>query len=536
MRASLLAVAVLLPSLTAAQSRIGLAADAAALSAPSASAGASLSALPAAVPSLLAAPALSPSLSAPLAAAPSLSAVPAAAAPLLAAPLQAASPLPFAAAAALPSAASPAVSLPGAVSPSARSPSAASADHSALPPNLRAVAHLLDDVGSGGTQTLSDEQLVELTHRLAGEDIGHGEETPSNFTSAYLRPGKPFAFSGPQAFRYQVALKAFKSGRATDEQSVKVLLDSARELAAGAGIEVMDVLRPSPAGEAHAGLRVVPRRDGSLLNRFAYDLDRRYKASLEYVPQRLIGAVAAYNSQSRVLFLPDFGRRDAFEAILHETAHAEFTERLANGDVSVFHTQLVAWEGRAIAPGASSYVSHMSLEEVFTHGKEVKHQLAALRREGDASLKALLPTLTFLYQYADVLRSARLNLALARSYVKNGHATVVLAPEEGEPFPGGHWYRVSLPYGRFFFPARDEAAPKRNLLKRVFTAKPETAGEKALRRRADALLPAIAEIDAVLVTLEEGLKSESPDLAALNAEADRIAAALRRAESSFKAP
>jgi len=474
------------------------------------SAPAPLSAAPAMVPSLLAAPALAAPLAAPAA---------------FAAPVAAPAALPAAAV----TAARPAAAL-AAAPPAAKPGAAAPVDDKSMPESLRGVARLLDEAGPGGTRSLSDDQLVALTQRLAGEGGS------AAFAADYLGRGRALDFGAPQAFRYQAALKAFKSGHADGPEAVKTLLDSARELAGSAGIEVEPVIRPSPSGEAHAGLRVLPRRDGSLLNRLAFNLDRRYQASLEYVPERLIGAVAAYNSHAKVMFLPDFGRRDAFEAILHESAHAQFTERLARGALSPFHGQLVAYDGRAIAPGASSYVTHMSLEEIATHGKEVKHQLAAARGAGDASLEALLPTLTFLYQYADVLRSARLNLAIARSYVKNGTAQVRLAENEPEPFPGGRWYRVNLPYGRFYFPVREEPPVKQGLLRRVFGSAPETAAEKALRRRADALLTATAEIDASLVKLEAGIKADAPDLKALNAEADLIVVSLRRAESSFAAP
>jgi hypothetical protein len=499
-----------------AQNRVGVI-DAAELTAapaaPTVSAGAVLSA-PMPVPSLMSSPALSPAL------APS-AAAPAALAPALPAAL-ALAPLPVSPLAAAPAAA-PAVRHDA---PHSRT-SAGTAEHEGMPPNLRAVAKLLDEAGPGGVASLSDDQLVSLTQRLAGEGSRDG------FSNDYLRPGRPFDFGPSQTFRYQVALSAYKSD---GPEAVRTLLTSARELAESAGIEVSPITRPSPKGGVNEGLKVTPRRDGSRLNRLAFDLDRRYGASVEYVPERIAGGVAAYNSGSKVLFLPHFGRADAFEAILHETTHAEFTHRLANGDVSPFHGQLVAYEGRAVAPGASAYVEHMSLEEIFTHGKGIKQQLAAARGRGDASTEALLPTYTFLYQYADVLRTARLNLAIARSYVARGSAQLRVAEGEPEPFPGGRWYVAALPYGRFYIPVREEAAPKRNLLQRAFKSAPETAAEKALRRRADALLPAIAKIDALLVDIEAGIKAETPDLKALNADADRIVAALNEAEAAFAAP
>ncbi|MDE2143354.1 MAG: hypothetical protein KGJ84_13175 [Elusimicrobia bacterium] len=491
-----------------AQNRAGLIDAAEVSAAPSASAVATLSP-PSAIPSLIAAPALAPAFSAPSPAAPAPAAVPAALAPAVLAP----SPLQA-------SALSPAP---------LKAKAAALQQNDALPANLRSVARLLDEAGPGGTTSLSDAQLVSLTQRLAGEGAA------SDFSSAYLRPERPFDFGASETFRYRTALSDYKSGASSKEESTSVLLASAFELARSAGIEVEHITRASPRGGSDEGLRVLPRRDGSLLNRLAYDLERRYGAAVEYVPARIAGGVAAYNSGAKVLFLPDFGRANAFEAILHETAHAQFTDRLARGALSPFHGLLLAYEGRAIAPGASSYVEHMSLEEISTHGKELKHQLAAARAAGTATTAALLPTYTFLYQYADVLRSARLNLAIARSYVGDRRAKLVPADEEPAPFPGGRWYRAALPYGFFYIPVREEAAPKRGLFQRAFTQAPETAAEKALRRRADALLPAIAKIDALLADIESGIKADRPDLKDLNARADRIVAALREAETAFAA-
>ncbi|MDE2509803.1 MAG: hypothetical protein KGL74_01655, partial [Elusimicrobia bacterium] len=147
---------------------------------------------------------------------------------------------------------------------------------------------------------------MSLTQRLAGEDASSG------FSSAYLRPGRPFVFGAAETFRYRTALSAYKSGAAPMAESSAVLLDSAQDLARSAGIEVEHITRASPRGGSDEGLRVIPRRDGSLLNRLAYDLERRYGAAVEYVPARIAGGVAAYNSGAKVLFLPDFGRANAF--------------------------------------------------------------------------------------------------------------------------------------------------------------------------------------------------------------------------------
>lgn len=406
-------------------------------------------------------------------------------------------------------------------------PSAVSAPGLTAAPSLLSPAAIVPLLPASFAAAPVVAPLTNLAQPAAGVE---------GFSADYLRPDRPFNFAPAETLRYRVALNAYKSGEDTSPEAAKTLVDSAFDLAKSAGIGVEPVMRDAPRGGAHAGLRVLPLKGATPLNRLAYDLDRRYGAKIEYVPERIAGGVAAYNSWSKVLFLPDFGRPDAFEAVLHETAHAEFTHRLSQGDVSPFHGQLVAYDGRAVAPGASVYVEHMSLEEIFTHGKEIKHRLAAARRDGSASVASLLPTYTFIYQYADVLRSARLNLSQARALVKKGSASVRLAENEPEPFPGGRWYVVALPYGRFYFPAKLEVEPKRGFLKRTFLPAPETAPERALYRRADVLLKAIAEIDASLIDLETGIKADEPDLKALNAAADRIVVSLSRAEKAFSSP
>lgn len=397
-----------------------------------------------------------------------------------------------------------------------------------LPPSLRAVAKLLDETGPGGVSKLSDEQLLELTQKMVGE------RREDSFTPEYSRPGRALDFGAAETENYKSALRSFKRGYAQGPEEAKILLESARALAQSAGIETIAVIRPSPSGAAHQGLRIVADKNGSLVNKLAYDLERQFGATVEYVPERLIGAVAAYNAGDKVLFLPDFGRADSIAAILHEAAHGQFAKRLARGDLSPFHGQLIAYAGRAIAPGAETYTEHMSLEEIYTHGKQIKVMLAAARRAGDATPESLMPILTTLYQYADVLRSARLNLSVGKNYIASGKVELKAAEAEEAPFPGGKWYRARLPYGWFYIPVKEEAAPKRNLIQKTFGKTPETAAEKAFRVRAETLLTAIGEIDAAVERLAPGLRAETPDLKALNAEADRITASLRRAEERFR--
>ena len=377
----------------------------------------------------------------------------------------------------------------------------------------------------------TDGDLIEYTKRLFGESSKAGYQS-----AEYLRPGAPFQFGASEVFRYRTALNAH--GAKTDPAAIATLVDAAAGLAATAGIAYERVQREGRDGVMGPALSITPGPKGHRLNRLAWDMKRAFDSAVEYSPSRTNGGVAAYNSADKTLFLPDFGRDDSFEAVLHESRHAMFTKRLLRGDLSAFHGALLAYAGRSIAPNAMSYDSYMSLEELSTHAKTLLHAVQRARAGGPGARgAAVADAKKYAFQLMDVLRSAEINLfQLQRKLAAGEIASYAVKNPSWPEFPGGHWEAIDLPHAIFVLPVPDEApAPRPGLLNRLFGKKPETAAAKAARRHASALRPAIRAMDAELVTFLGALKGDEPDLESARASGAKLTAIAAEADRLFSA-
>jgi hypothetical protein len=370
--------------------------------------------------------------------------------------------------------------------------------------------------------------LIDYTKRVFGESTKPGFESAD-----YLRPGQPFLFGAAEASAYRAALDApfAKSGAS----ELSALVASAAALAKSAGIKAAIGERAGHDGVMRPVLSIVPERDGHRLNRLAWDMARSFDSAVEYAPHRTNGGVAAYNSAEKVLFLPDFGRDEAFEAILHESRHASFAKRLRRGDLSVFHAALLAYAGRSIAPNAETYTGYMSLEEISAHAKTLLHAILRAQRGGGA--RAAADARKYAYQLMDVLRSSEINLfQLQRMLAKGEVKTYLVTGDSWPAIPGGHWEAVNLPHAIFVLPVLDEApAPKRDLWDRVFKDAPETAAVKAARRHAEALRPLVAALSLELAPFLDALRKDEPDLGAARASAVRMVSLADKADKAFAA-
>jgi hypothetical protein len=361
-----------------------------------------------------------------------------------------------------------------------------------------------------------------------------GEVSRPGFKSApYLDAARPFVFGAAETFRYRSALAVFDGGRELDGEAT--LMDAALGLARSAGIDAAPGVRTLPGGGTHPTLRIMPRKDAHRLNRLAWDLDRGYGVSLEYAPRRTIGGVAAFNGAAKALFMPDFGRDDSFEAVLHESRHALFAKRLSRGDLSVFHGSLVAYEGRTVAPGALTYSRYLSLEELSTHAKTLLHAVLRAQRGGGA--KAISDAKTYALQLIDVLRSVETNLGLLERRLERGELETAPVTDASWPaFPGGRWEAVRFGHAAFVLPVRDEpAAPRPAWWKRPFVKAPETAGAKAVRRSVAALRPLIASFSDELEPFLAGLNRGEAGLPDARRSAARLTALAAAADRSFAA-
>ncbi len=372
---------------------------------------------------------------------------------------------------------------------------------------------------SGALEKTPVGELIERAKRMFGESSKPGYES-----AEYLRHGAPFTFGSAETTAYRSALSAprAKSGSA----ELQALVGSAESLAKSAGIA-------AELGERAGNpvLRIIPLKAGHRLNRLAWDMRNVYDSTLEYAPAKTNGAVAAYNSTDRVLYLPDFGRTDAFEAILHESRHAAFTKRLGRGDLSVFHASLVAYPRRSIAPDASSYTDYMSMEELSTHAKTLLHEVIRARRDGEAVSGAKADA----YQFMDVLRTAEINLfQLQRLLASGSLKSYRLTGETWPVVPGGHWEAINLPHAILALPVLDgPPAPKRGLLSRLFRDEPETAALKRARRHAEALRPLVRGLAVELDIYLTALQGAEPDLAKARAAAARMVSLADKADKGF---
>ncbi|MBI2387113.1 MAG: hypothetical protein HYV14_14065 [Elusimicrobia bacterium] len=366
-------------------------------------------------------------------------------------------------------------------------------------------------------------ELIERTKRMFGESARDGYQS-----AEYLRPGAPFQFAESELSRYRSALVV--PGAKSGVEEVRALVDAAAGLAKSAGIA-------AEIGE-RAGkpvLKITPLEDGHKLNRLAWDMKQTYDSTLEYAPAKTNGAAAAYNSTDRVLYLPDFGREGAFEAILHESRHAAFTKRLRRGDISVFHPSLVAYAGRAIAPNATSYDAYMSMEELSTHAKTLLHEIIRAAREGGGP--ALSGARADAWQFMDVLRSAEINLfqlqrLLASGSLKSYRLTGETWPQVG----GGHWEAINLPHSILALPVLDGLpAAKRTVWARLFKDEPETAAIKAARRHAAVLRPLVGDLAVELERYLEATKGDAPDLKKARGAAARMVDLAAKADKRFAA-
>lgn len=403
---------------------------------------------------------------------------------------------------------------------------------------VRPAEAALSETKAGLPQTpaagdLSLSALIDTTKRLFGES-----SRPGFKSSQYLRLAEPFEFGASEVFRYRTALNAY--GAKDGGEATETLLSAAEGLAASAGIKTERGERSLPDGTVRPVLKILPQLKGHRLNKLAWDLGRGFGAGVEYSPERTRGGHAAFNGLDNVLFLPDFGKDEAFEAVLHESRHAAFAKRLRNGDISAFHGALVAYAGRDIAPGAMSYDKYMSFEELSTHVKTLLHAiLRAQSADGvPARDAAVADAKTYAFQFVDVLRSAEINLYQLSRMLEKGPVTgaPVVGSQTFRDFKGGHWEMISLPHAMFVVPVLDEApARKPNLWDRMFKAPPETAAAKAARRHVSALRPLIQAAGDELETYLGALKGGEPDLRKARASASRMTSLAAKADEAFSA-
>lgn len=427
---------------------------------------------------------------------------------------------------------------PAALSPAKPAAFAPAAEDKTVPKALAPIRKALLEAAPDGISKLGDEQLLDLTKKLAGEDAGDGADAalPEKFDLRYLRYDKPLPFGKDERAAYKDALSY---GTGNDWRTAAVV-DATAKLLESAGVAYTLRARQED-GKTQTGFLITPQKEGSGLNRIAWELERKHGTKVEYAPARLgYSAVASYNHELNTLFLPHFGRDAAYEAILHESHHSNYAARQERGDLSPFHARALARGGGAIVPRALHYANYASMEELTAHAKTVKQLLARGRREKPESFWPVYAIDTEAEKLEDLTRSANFLSARILTELKAGTKVEPLPPGHWAipqlgPVAGGSWYRIALPWSDFYIPVLDEPAPPAKTgLARWLSKTPPTTGEKAAKRTADALQLWAKEAGPLVRELRGALLADELDWEKVNALADRLVALGPKAEKAFK--
>lgn len=281
--------------------------------------------------------------------------------------------------------------------------------------------------------------------------------------SRYLREEWEMPVAAEPAARYRAALEAPSYSR--QEEHDRELVSAAADFAESAGIAV-ERSRFDIGGKEFDGFRVVANKE-SRLNKLARRVQEGLAATMDFVPGRTAGASAMFNTEEGRLYLPAFGDMDSYAAILHEIRHAFYTELVRRGQTRLFHFALLGAGRHKVAPNAWGYSTYLSLEELTTYPKTLRHLVTLARKQKtpEARRKAISTLETRVLQYHEILQSARYNMDFAERRRQSGHVEAHrLDPESlrtrqlGAP-PEGHQYAVRLPHAYAYFPVEKERAP-----------------------------------------------------------------------------
>ncbi|HEX4048096.1 MAG TPA: hypothetical protein VH309_09700, partial [Elusimicrobiota bacterium] len=330
----------------------------------------------------------------------------------------------------------------------------------------------------------------------------------------------------PQAAAYARAVRAASDAGWTGRGGP--VLDAAEALLAASGVEF---------SREESSLRIAPERGRSPLNDFAYDVSRALGASVAYVPERTRDAAAAFNGRQRLLMVANFDRPDFFLAAVHEARHARYSALLRRGDIRLFHLQAVARPGRSVAPNAEVYSRYLSLEELSTFPKTLKHMITEQEKlQGGAAGYLAERTAVRARQFLDIMRSAAYLADQIESLDRRGGLRPRrLKPAEAaaldlEPAQGIDYFALELPQATLYVPVL-----RRETRRFGFKVARSSGVEAraALRLRAkligDLALASVPSAKAYLAADRDG------DRAAAGRAADRLIAAARAAESAWPA-
>jgi len=166
--------------------------------------------------------------------------------------------------------------------------------------------------------------------------------------------------------------------------------------------------------------------------------------------------------------------------LLHEARHAYYGALLAKGEVRLFHSAVLARPGRKVSPYANAYANYISLEELSTFPKTLKHLLSALR-DAEPGVAARLKDVAAsrIYQYAEFLGTTLHLVGQIEALDGRGNLKLRrLDPAEADrvgldALSGGAYYALELPQAVFYMPF--ETGESRTWLQRKLGAQDQTA-------------------------------------------------------------
>jgi hypothetical protein len=394
-------------------------------------------------------------------------------------------------------------------------------------PFARRIAGAVKDWGrtenaDGSARDFSDK----LAERFDGREL-----------SRYMRDEWATPVPAEAAERYRSAREASRWSVEGDKETE--LVDAAAGVAEAMGISV-ERRTYEIAGRVFEGFHVLPAARGSRLNRLAARLKSRLGAEMDYIPGRTDGASAMFNGEEGRLYLPAFGDVDSYAAILHETRHAFYKALLARGEMRLFHLSLLGAGRHNVAPTAWTYTKYLSLEELSTYPKTLRH-LATLAKKRAASQerRAVVSTLVSrVLQYDDILNSSVYSMEMSQRRRAAGKfeaheldSNALRAKQLGVP-PNGSQWAVRLPHAWAYSPV--ETAPELPWWKRPFVRK-DAHAVSTFDLRAELVLRLAKTVRPTLSAFKKELEKPQPDIDALLALSNRLVAATDRADADFVA-
>jgi len=419
--------------------------------------------------------------------------------------------------------------------PAAAVPAAAAAP-AALPAAPRA-AGAGSNEASGRDEDVSSWQDGARLFDNRLDESGASSDPGAPVPAANAAPLSAWAAAvgrSPHAAEYAAAVR--RASAAGWNSGAPEALDAAERLLSAQGVKSERIQVPTGSA-ALAGLRIVSERGHSPLNDLAYDVSRTLGAETVYVPERTRDSAAAFNGKQKLLMVANFDRPDFFLAALHEARHAWYSALLRRGDIRLFHLQAVAKPGRSVAPGAETYASYLSLEEVSTFPKTLKHMVTEQAKlGGDAARYLADRTATRAWQFLDILRSAASIAEQIQALDRKGRleprrmTDKEVAAMDLKESEAVDYFALDLWNQTLYVPVLRRQTRRFGV--RRFRGSEKEARE-ALRLRAKLLLELAGS--AAPATEEYLAAVRSGNLAGAGAAADRLIAAVRRSENAFPA-